>query len=148
VRELAWLNALITIAQLGFAAIADFWLIQRFGLGGAVAAVGLTTGLTLVLTFGAWWVFDRATMAIPWAYAWRCAIAASPYLVLLPLAFVRLPTRLLLPAAVLGTAVTTIAWAYLIRRLGLLSDREVPLLHQSRHGPVRLALRYLAPTGK
>ena len=148
VRELAWLNALITIAQLGFAAIADFWLIQRFGLCGAVAAVGLTTGLTLVLTFGAWRMFDRATMAIPWAYATRCAIAASPYLVLLPLAFVRLPTRLLLPAAVLGTGVTTIAWAYLIRRLGLLSDREVPLLHQSRHGPVRLALRYLAPTGK
>jgi len=148
VRELAWLNALITIAQLGFAAIADFWLIQRFGLGGAVAAVGLTTGLTLLLTFGAWWVFDRATMAIPWAYAARCAIAASPYLLLLPLAFVRLPTRLLLPAAVLGTTVTTIAWAYLIRRLGLLSDQEVPLLHQSRHGPVRLALRYLAPTGK
>jgi len=148
VRELAWLNALITIAQLGFAAIADFWLIQRFGLGGAVAAVGLTTGLTLVLTFGAWRMFDPTTMAIPWAYATRCAVAASPYLVLLPLAFVRLPTRLLLPAAVLGTAVTTIAWAYLIRRLGLLSDREVPLLHQSRHGPVRLALRYLAPTGK
>jgi len=148
VRELAWLNALITIAQLGFAAIADFWLIQRFGLWGAVAAVGLTTGLTLLLTFGAWWVFDRATMAIPWAYAARCAIAASPYLLLLPLAFVRLPTRLLLPAAVLGTTVTTIAWAYLIRRLGLLSDQEVPLLHQSRHGPVRLALRYLAPTGK
>src|SRR6266852_5451873 len=148
VRELAWLNALITIAQLGFAAIADFWLIQRFGLGGAVAAVGLTTGLTLLLTFGAWRVFDRATMAIPWAYAARCAIAASPYLLLLPLAFVRLPTRLLLPAAVLGTTVTTIAWAYLIRRLGLLSDQEVPLLHQSRHGPVRLALRYLAPTGK
>ncbi len=148
VRELAWLNALITIAQLGFAAIAVFWLIQRFGLWGAVAAVGLTTGLTLLLTFGAWWVFDRATMAIPWAYAARCAIAASPYLLLLPLAFVRLPTRLLLPAAVLGTTVTTIAWAYLIRRLGLLSDQEVPLLHQSRHGPVRLALRYLAPTGK
>jgi O-antigen/teichoic acid export membrane protein len=148
VRELAWLNALITIAQLGFAAIADFWLIQRFGLWGAVAAVGLTTGLTLVLTFGAWWTFDRATMAIPWGYATRCAIAASPFLVLLPLAFVRLPTRLLLPAAVLGTAVTTFAWAYLIRRLGLLSDREVPLLHQSRHRPVRLALRYLAPTDK
>src|SRR6202140_411552 len=148
VRELAWLNALITIGQLGFAAIADFWLIQRFGLWGAVAAVGLTTGLTLVLTFGAWRAFDRATMAIPWAYAWRCAIAASPYLVLLPLAFLRLPTRLLLPAAVLGTAVTTIAWAALIRRLGLLSDREVPLLHQSRHGPVRLALRYLAPSDR
>jgi len=148
VRELAWLNALITIAQLGFAAIADLWLIQRFALAGAVAAVGLTTGLTLVLTFGAWRVVDRATMAIPWAYAWRCAMAASPYLVLLPLAFVRLPTRLFLPAAVLGTAVTTLAWAHLIRRLGLLSDREVPLLHQSRHRPVRLALRYLAPTGK
>src|SRR4029077_3779868 len=129
VRELAWVDGLITIAQLGFAAIADFWLIQRFGLWGAVAAVGLTTGLTLVLTFGAWWTFDRATMAIPWGYATRCAVAASPYLVLLPLAFVRLPTRLLLPAAVLGTAVTTIAWVYLIRRLSLLSDREVPLLH-------------------
>ena len=33
----------------------------------------------LVLTFGAWWTFDRATMAIPWAYATRCAIAASPF---------------------------------------------------------------------
>ena len=148
VRELAWLNALITIAQLGFAALADFWLIQSFGLWGAVVAVGLTTGLTLVLTFSAWWAFDRATMAIPWGYAARCAIAASPFLLLLPLAFVRLPTRLLVPVVVLGTAVTTIGWAYLIRRLGLLSGGEVPLLHQSRHTPVRLALRYLAPSDK
>src|SRR5712692_3032891 len=146
VRELAWLNALITIAQLGFAALADFWLIQSFGLWGAVVAVGLTTGLTLVLTFSAWWAFDRATMAIPWGYAARCAIAASPFLLLLPLAFVRLPTRLLVPVVVLGTALTTIGWVYLIRRLGLLSGGEVPLLHQSRHTPVRLALRYLAPS--
>src|SRR5438270_2268624 len=106
VRELAWLNALITIAQLGFAALADFWLIQVFGLSGAVAAVGLTTALTLVLTFGAWWAVDRVTLAIPWGYAARSATAAAPYLLLLPLAFVRLPTRVLLPAAVLGTAVT------------------------------------------
>jgi hypothetical protein len=35
VRELAWLNALINIAQVGFAAIADLWLIRTFGLWGA-----------------------------------------------------------------------------------------------------------------
>jgi hypothetical protein len=52
---------------------------------------------------------------------------------------------LIVLVAVLGTAATTIAWGYLIRRLGLLNEEEVPLLHQSRHGPVRLALRYLAP---
>src|SRR3989442_12004656 len=34
VRELAWLNALVSIAQVGFAAVADFWLIQQFGLRG------------------------------------------------------------------------------------------------------------------
>ena len=144
VRELAWLNALITIAQLGFAALADFWLIQVFGLSGAVAAVGLTTALTLVLTFIAWRAFDRATLAIPWGYAGRCLLAASPYLVLLPLAFMRLPTRALVLVALALTAVTTVAWGYLVRRFGLLSEREVPLLHQSRHAPVRLALRYLA----
>jgi O-antigen/teichoic acid export membrane protein len=146
VRELAWLNALITIAQLGFAALADFWLIQRFGLWGAVAAVGLTTGLTLVLTFGAWWAFDRATMAIPWGYAAQCAIAASPYLLLSPFAFVRLQTRVVILLALGLTALTTVAWGYLVRRFGLLSEAEVPLLHRSRHAPVRLALRYLAPT--
>jgi hypothetical protein len=146
VRELAWLNALITIAQLGFAAIADFWLIQSFGLWGAVIAVGLTTVLTLVLTFGAWWAFDRATLAIPWGYAARCGIAASPYLLLLPLAFVRVPGRALILIAFVLTALTTVAWGYLVRRLGLLSQGEVPLLHLSRHGPIRLALRYLAPT--
>src|SRR6266849_1041952 len=144
VRELAWLNALITIAQLGFAAVADFWLIQRYGLSGAVAAVGLTTALTIILTFVAWRAFDRATLAIPWGYATRCLIAASPYLLLLPFAFPHLPTRVLVPAVVLATALTTLGWVYLIRRLGLLSAREVPLLHQSRPGPVRLALRYLA----
>jgi O-antigen/teichoic acid export membrane protein len=148
VRELAWLNALITMAQLGFAAVADFWLIQSFGLWGAVAAVGLTTALTLVLTFGAWWAFDRGTMAIPWAYASRCALAAAPYVLLLPLAFVRLPTRVLVLAMLGLTALTTVAWLYLVRRVGLLSEDEVPLLHQSRHAPVRLALRYLAPIEK
>jgi hypothetical protein len=148
VRELAWLNALITIAQLGFAAIADFWLIQSYGLGGAVAAVGLTTALTLGLTFVAWRVFDRATLDIPWRYAIRCLVAASPYLLLLPLAFMRLPTRVLVVIVTLATALTTVGWAYLIRRLGLLAEDEVPLLHQSRHGPVRLALRYLAPAAR
>jgi O-antigen/teichoic acid export membrane protein len=148
VRELAWLNALITIAQLGFAAIADFWLIQGYGLWGAVAAVGLTTALTLVLTFAAWRRFDRATLSIPWAYAARCAIAGSPYLLLLPLAFTRLPTRLLVPIAVAASALATVAWGYLVRRFGLLSVHEVPLLHESRHGPVRLALRYLAPNDR
>jgi O-antigen/teichoic acid export membrane protein len=144
IRELAWLNALITIAQLGFAAVADFWLIQSYGLSGAVAAVGLTTVLTLVLTFVAWRAFDRATLAIPWGYAGRCALAATPYLLLLPFAFTRLPARILVPASVLATVLTTLGWAYLIRRLGLLSIHQVPLLHQSRHTPIRLALRYLA----
>ena len=144
VRELAWLNALITIAQLGFAAVADFWLIQVFGLWGAVAAVGLTTALTLALTFVALRAFDRATLSIPRGYAARCLVAASPYLLLLPFAITRLPARMLLLLALPATVLTTAAWGYLIRRLGLLSEREVPLLHQSRHAPVRLALRYLA----
>jgi len=144
VRELAWLNALITIAQLGFAALADFWLIQFFGLSGAVAAVGLTTALTLVLTFVAWRAFDRATLAIPWGYAGRCLLAASPYLLLLPLAIVHLQTRGLLIVAFALVALTTVAWGYLVRRFNLLSEGEVPLRHQSRHAPGRLALRYLA----
>ena len=148
VRELAWLNALITIAQLGFAGVADFWLIQRYGLWGAVVAVGLTTGLTIVLTFVAWRAFDRATLNIPWEYAGRCLLAASPYLLLLPFAFVRLPTRVLVVAALGLMALTTVGWGYLVRRFGLLSEGEVPLLHQSRHGPVKLALRYLAPNGR
>jgi len=148
VRELAWLNALITIAQLGFAALVDLWLIQSFGLSGAVAAVGLTTALTLLLTFIAWRAFDRGTINIPWGYAGRCLLAASPYVLLLPFAFTRLPARLLVPGIILGAALTTLAWAYLIRRLGLLSVLEVPLLYQSRHAPVRLALRYLAPLGR
>src|SRR4030088_2726647 len=121
VRELAWLNALITIAQLGFAAVADFWLIQSFGLWGAVAAVGLTTGLTLILSFVAWWAFDRATLTIPWAYAARCLAAASPYLLLLPLAYVRLPARVLVVASLALTAATTVAWLYLVRWIGLLA---------------------------
>src|SRR5256885_5818474 len=48
---------------------------------------------TLVLTFVAWRAFDRATINIPWRYAGRCMLAASPYLLLLPLAFTRLPAR-------------------------------------------------------
>jgi len=72
-------------------------------------------------------------------------MAASPYLLLLPLAFTHLPARVLVPAVALASALTTLGWVYLIRRLGLMSVQEVPLLHQSRHGPVRLALRYLAP---
>jgi hypothetical protein len=75
-------------------------------------------------------------------------LAASPYLLLLPLAFTRLPTRLTVLIAVLASALTTVAWGYLVRQFGLLAVQEVPLLHQSRHGPVRLALRYLAPTGR
>src|SRR5947209_5245119 len=145
VRELAWLNALISIAQVGVAAVADFWLIQRYGLSGAVAAVGLTTVMTLVLTFIAWRAADRASLSIPWAYAVRCLIAALPFVLLMALTLVHLRTRTLLLVAVGLTLVSTIAWLYLVRRLGLLARVEVPLLHESRQAPVRFALRYLAP---
>jgi O-antigen/teichoic acid export membrane protein len=145
VRELAWLNALVSIAQVGFAAVADFWLIQKFGLGGAVAAVGLTTALTLGLTFIAWRAVDRSTLAIPWGYATRCLAAALPFVVLLPLAATHLRLRSLLLIGAVLAALATIAWLYLVRRLRLLASDEVPLLHQSRHAPLRIALRYLAP---
>ena len=145
VRELAWLNALISIAQVGFAAAADFWLIQRFGLSGAVAAVGLTTVLTLILTFLAWRRFDRGSLAVPWAYGSRCFLAALPYVVLFALAAAHLSLRSLLLLALPVTALATVGWLYLIRRLGLLSRDEVPLLHESRQAPVVIALRYLAP---
>jgi O-antigen/teichoic acid export membrane protein len=140
VRELAWLNALVSIVQVGFAAVADFWLIQRFGLWGAVAAVGLTTGLTIILSFAAWGWFDRASLAIPWRYGVRCLAASAPFagLYLLALAHARLPV--LIAAA----ALATVAWLYLVRALRLLARNEVPLLHESRQRPVRLALRYLA----
>jgi len=145
VRELAWLNALVSIAQVGFAAVADFWLIQKFGLWGAVAAVGLTTALTLVLSFIAWRAFDRSSLAIPWGYAGRCLVAALPYLVLFPLAATHLRLRTLLLIAAVIAALATFAWLYLVRRLRLLARDEVPLLHQSKQAPVRIALRYLAP---
>jgi O-antigen/teichoic acid export membrane protein len=145
IRELAWLNALISIAQVGVAAIADFWLIQRYGLYGAVAAVGLTTVLTLVLTFVAWRAADRSSLSIPWRYAGRCLVAALPYLLLLGLAATHLRLRLLLLAAAVIGALATLAWLYLVRQLGLLTESEVPLLHDSRHRPLRIALRYLAP---
>ena len=145
IRELAWLNALISIAQVGFAAVADFWLIQNFGLSGAVAAVGLTTALTLFLTFVAWRRFDRDSLTVPWKYAARCLIAALPYGLLLPLAAAHLRLKSLLLLALLVSMIATAGWLYLVRRLGLLSRVEVPLLHESRQAPVRLALRYLAP---
>src|SRR2546425_6213203 len=145
VRELAWLNALISIAQVGVAAVADWWLIQKFGLTGAVAAVGLTTGLTLALTFIAWQASDRSSFAIPWGYAGRCLVAALPYAVLFAFAAVHLRLRTLLITSAPLAVVATAAWLYLIRRLGLLNPDEVPLLHQTNHAPVRVALRYLAP---
>jgi len=145
VRELAWLNALISIAQVGFAAVADFWLIQKFGLSGAVAAVGLTTALTLILTFIAWRAIDRSSLAIPWGYAGRCLLAALPFLVLLPLAAIHLRLRSLLLVAAVLSVLATIAWLFLVRRLRLLARNEVPLLHQSKQAPIVIALRYLAP---
>jgi hypothetical protein len=145
VRELAWLNALISIAQVGVAAVADFWLIQKFGLSGAVAAVGLTTAMTLVLTFIAWRAVDVSSMAIPWGYAGRCLVAALPYAVLFALLATRLRLRTLLLVAALLAVLATVAWLYLVRRLGLLARQEVPLLHESRQAPIRFALRYLAP---
>ena len=145
VRELAWLNALISIAQVGVAAVADFWLIQRYGLYGAVVAVGLTTVLTLVLTFIAWQAADKTSLSIPWRYAGRCLLAATPFALLLGLTVTHFRARVLLLVAALLALLATVAWLYLVRRLGLLARTEVPLLHESRHGPMRFALRYLAP---
>lgn len=145
VRELAWLNALISIAQVGVAAVADFWLIQRYGLWGAVIAVGLTTVLTLILTFVAWRAVDMSSLAIPWNYGGRCLIAALPYVVLAALAVTHLRLRTFLLAAALLAAIATVGWLYLVRRLNLLGRAEVPLLHESNQAPIRFALRYLAP---
>ncbi|HYM49677.1 MAG TPA: oligosaccharide flippase family protein [Candidatus Limnocylindrales bacterium] len=144
VRELAWVNAGISIAQVGFAAAADFWLVQAFGLWGAVAAVGLTTLLTLALSLFAWYRCDRGSLTIPWGYAARCLLASLPFLLLAPLAALRLRLVLLLVLALL----LTLAWAALVRRLKLLDVTEVPLLHHSRHPPVRFVLRWLAPTAE
>jgi O-antigen/teichoic acid export membrane protein len=143
VRELAWLNAAVSIAQVGFAAVADLWLIQSFGLWGAVGAVALTTVLTVGLSFAAWGWFDRSSLAIPWRYALRCLSASLSYLVLFPLTWLGVGLPILIAAAGLAT----IAWLLMVRRLGLLRRDEVPLLHQSRHAPVRLALAWLAPSG-
>jgi O-antigen/teichoic acid export membrane protein len=145
VRELAWLNAMISLAQVGVAAVADFWLIQRYALWGAVSAVGLTTVLTLILTFVAWRAFDASSMAIPWKYAGRCFVAALPYGILSVLAATHLRARSFLLVAVVLAAVGTVGWLYLVRRLGLLDRSEVPLLHESHQTPIRFALRYLAP---
>lgn len=139
VRELAWLNALVSIVQVGFAAAADFWLIRRYGLWGAVAAVGLTTGLTIVLSFAAWARFDRASLEIPWRYGVRCLAASAPFASLYVLA----AAHLRLPLLLLATALATVAWLYLVRAFRLLARDEVPLLHESRQAPVRVALRYL-----
>jgi O-antigen/teichoic acid export membrane protein len=140
VRELAWINALINIAQVGFAAVMDLLLIRAFGLWGAVAAVALTSILTVGLTLGIWYWADRPSLAVPWRYGVRCLLAALPIAGLLPLAWAGFRLPLLLAAAV----VTTLAWLVLVRELRLLDADEVPLLHQSRHAPIRFALRYLA----
>jgi len=146
VRELAWLNALVSIVQVGFAAAADLWLIQRFGLWGAVAAVGLTTGLTIALSFMIWAWVDRGSMHIPWAYGVRSLAACAPYAVLYLAALLtpHLRSSLRLPLLLVMAGLATLGWLYLVRMFGLLTRREVPLLHESHQAPVRLALRYLA----
>src|SRR5438874_1637496 len=146
VRELAWLNALVSIVQVGFAAAADLWLIQRFGLWGAVAAVGLTTGLTIALSFMIWARVDRGSMHIPWAYGVRSLAACAPYAVLYLAALLtpHLRSSLRLPLLLVIAGLATLGWLYLVRMFGLLTRREVPLLHESHQAPVRLALRYLA----
>ena len=148
VRELAWLNALINIAQVGVAAVADLWLISHFGLWGAVAAVALTTVLTLVLSFVVWRVADPASLTIPWAYGGRCLLAALPYALLFPLAAAsaRLSATIRLALLLFAAAGLTIAWIWMVRRLALLDVAQVPLLHASRHKAVRMALAWLAPT--
>ncbi len=141
VRELAWLNALVNIAQVGFAAVMDLLLIRAFGLWGAVAAVALTSVLTVGLTLGIWYWADRPSLALPWRYGMRCLLAALPIALLLPLALAGMRLSFLLVSA----AITTTAWLWLVRQLRLLDADEVPLLHQSRHAPIRIALRFLAP---
>ena len=141
VRELAWINAGVSIAQVGFAALADWWLIQNFGLLGAVAAVGLTTVLTLALSLLAWGFFDRASLAIPWRYGVRTMLAAAPYVGLYALILLGAQLPLLLIAA----AVLSVVWLWMVRRLRLLARDEVPLLHESRQAPVRWVLGRLAP---
>ncbi len=141
VRELAWLNALVSIAQVGFAAAMDFILIRAFGLWGAVAAVALTSVLTIGLTMAVWFWADRQSLAVPWRYGIRCLLAALPVAILVPLALLGMR----LPLLLVGAVVTTAVWLLLVRRFRLLDADEVPLLHQSRHAPIRLALRFLAP---
>ncbi len=138
---LAWLNALVNIAQVGFAAVMDLLLIRAFGLWGAVAAVALTSILTVGLTLVIWYWADRPSLALPWRYGMRCLLAALPIALLLPLALAGMRLSFLLVSA----AITTTAWLWLVRRLRLLDPDEVPLLHQSRHAPIRVALHFLAP---
>src|SRR5438876_635602 len=92
-------------------------LIQRFGLWGAVAAVGLTTGLTIALSFAAWHWVDGSSLRIPWGYGIRCLAASAPYglIYLVALVTPHLRSSLRLPLLLVAAALATLVWSYLVR---------------------------------
>jgi len=142
-RELNALNAVLGGVQVLLALVTDYALIRYWKLAGAVAAVGVTTALTVAFSFVAWRLVDRPSLVLPWRYLVRCAASASPFGMTLLGAAVPAPFWLQLGLA----AVALPAWAWLVRRLRLLAREEVPLLYESRHPLARSLLRVLGSIG-
>jgi hypothetical protein len=63
---------------------------------------------------------------------------------LFPLSALPLGRRALVIVMLPAAAILSVAWLALLRRLHLLDSSEVPLLHESRHRPVRWALARLS----
>ncbi len=140
-RELNALNAALGGVQVLLALVTDYALIRLWKLNGAVAAVGVTTALTVAFSFAAWRVVDRSSLVLPWRYLLRCSAAASPFGLTLLGAALGAPFWLQLALAALALP----AWAWQVRRLRLLGREEMPLLYESRHPLVRSLLRGLGP---
>jgi O-antigen/teichoic acid export membrane protein len=138
-RELNRLNAAVGGLQVLLALVTDYVLIERWQLRGAVAAVALTTALTVGLSFLFWRLVDARSLVVPWRYLGRCYLAATPFL----LAGLGAAAHAPFAVDLLLAAVAVPAWAWAVRRLRLLAPAQVPFLYQAQQPLVRALLRVL-----
>jgi O-antigen/teichoic acid export membrane protein len=138
-RELNRLNAAVGGLQVLLALVTDYVLIQRWQLRGAVAAVALTTALTVGLSFLFWRLVDEHSLVVPWGYLGRSYLAAAPFL----LAGLGAAAHAPFVVDLLLAAVAVPAWVWAVRRLRLLAPAQVPFLYEAHHPLVRALLRVL-----
>lgn len=137
-EERIWISVALSVPVCILNLILDFVWIKRFGIWGAVGAVGVSNLVAFFVTFFMWKkVFPY--VVIPWRFIGKCFLATVPFFIFFPMK--ALSDHLLWFVFLCLSMAGLYLWA--VRRIKLFGPEEIELLGQSRIPGSEKMLKFL-----